>query len=155
MCSGMSRGRRFDDRGLFDGTRARFASPRRVVPSVVTHTCRPPICAVFMPRRAFTTCARSAPSRTASAPALPSHASNSASDRDSTYAAGSSVRSPATPSDVGMWRQSQPGCLWKPWFRLNHFPHVGGRSEEHTSELQSREKLVCRLLLEKKKKIDT
>src|SRR5690606_40256568 len=27
-----------------------------------------------------------------------------------------------------------------------------GRSEEHTSELQSREKLVCRLLLEKKKK---
>src|SRR5690606_40362189 len=25
-----------------------------------------------------------------------------------------------------------------------------GRSEEHTSELQSREKLVCRLLLEKK-----
>src|SRR5690606_40000486 len=27
---------------------------------------------------------------------------------------------------------------------------VGFRSEEHTSELQSREKLVCRLLLEKK-----
>src|SRR5436309_9895015 len=27
------------------------------------------------------------------------------------------------------------------------------RSEEHTSELQSRENLVCRLLLEKKKKI--
>src|SRR5271165_7409638 len=29
---------------------------------------------------------------------------------------------------------------------------VGARSEEHTSELQSRENLVCRLLLEKKKK---
>src|SRR5690606_42075289 len=28
----------------------------------------------------------------------------------------------------------------------------GYRSEEHTSELQSRENLVCRLLLEKKKK---
>src|SRR2546421_7476705 len=28
------------------------------------------------------------------------------------------------------------------------------RSEEHTSELQSRSDLVCRLLLEKKKKID-
>src|SRR5690606_41631152 len=28
---------------------------------------------------------------------------------------------------------------------------VGRRSEEHTSELQSRENLVCRLLLEKKK----
>src|SRR5690606_39888915 len=38
-------------------------------------------------------------------------------------------------------------------------PHASGkrlplehRSEEHTSELQSRENLVCRLLLEKKKK---
>src|SRR5690349_22022724 len=29
------------------------------------------------------------------------------------------------------------------------------RSEEHTSELQSRRDLVCRLLLEKKKKIET
>src|SRR5690349_23984885 len=28
---------------------------------------------------------------------------------------------------------------------------TGGRSEEHTSELQSRRDLVCRLLLEKKK----
>src|SRR3989442_9986591 len=28
--------------------------------------------------------------------------------------------------------------------------HVAGRSEEHTSELQSRPHLVCRLLLEKK-----
>src|SRR3712207_6909346 len=31
-------------------------------------------------------------------------------------------------------------------------PHVVIRSEEHTSELQSRQYLVCRLLLEKKKK---
>src|SRR5258707_7805180 len=30
-------------------------------------------------------------------------------------------------------------------------PVPGGRSEEHTSELQSRQYLVCRLLLEKKK----
>src|SRR3712207_7953851 len=30
-------------------------------------------------------------------------------------------------------------------------PHVTARSEEHTSELQSRQYLVCRLLLEKKK----
>src|SRR3712207_7971763 len=30
-----------------------------------------------------------------------------------------------------------------------------GRSEEHTSELQSRQYLVCRLLLEKKKKTNT
>src|SRR3712207_8798536 len=31
-------------------------------------------------------------------------------------------------------------------------PARPGRSEEHTSELQSRQYLVCRLLLEKKKK---
>src|SRR2546430_13700325 len=30
--------------------------------------------------------------------------------------------------------------------------HLCGRSEEHTSELQSQSNLVCRLLLEKKKK---
>src|SRR5690606_41519825 len=42
--------------------------------------------------------------------------------------------------------------------RVNHIParrawrYVIDRSEEHTSELQSRESLVCRLLLEKKKK---
>src|SRR5690625_5648358 len=37
---------------------------------------------------------------------------------------------------------------------LSEFPHVivNQRSEEHTSELQSRGHLVCRLLLEKKKK---
>src|SRR3712207_7535859 len=31
---------------------------------------------------------------------------------------------------------------------------LAGRSEEHTSELQSRQYLVCRLLLEKKKKYE-
>src|SRR5436309_8795324 len=44
---------------------------------------------------------------------------------------------------------------------FNVIPHIDSfledgstkeRSEEHTSELQSRENLVCRLLLEKKKK---
>src|SRR3712207_6983280 len=37
--------------------------------------------------------------------------------------------------------------------RSNRRPHRGeaGRSEEHTSELQSRQYLVCRLLLEKNK----
>src|SRR2546421_8504086 len=33
-----------------------------------------------------------------------------------------------------------------------HLTHTHTRSEEHTSELQSRSDLVCRLLLEKKKK---
>src|SRR2546427_4263933 len=38
--------------------------------------------------------------------------------------------------------------------RYRHFPILrrGLRSEEHTSELQSQSNLVCRLLLEKKKK---
>src|SRR5207253_9354866 len=36
--------------------------------------------------------------------------------------------------------------------RFGQFMACTGRSEEHTSELQSRGHLVCRLLLEKKKK---
>src|SRR5438105_7621688 len=76
----------------------------------------------------------------------------------------------------GLARAGQPGepqrepvrlrdTLVRYQFRLSHrslsrpspcyppSPHRGeGRSEEHTSELQSRVDLVCRLLLEKKKK---
>src|SRR5437016_10694262 len=37
-------------------------------------------------------------------------------------------------------------------FQAGHFFHPNVRSEEHTSELQSLTNLVCRLLLEKKKK---
>src|SRR3712207_7947839 len=37
---------------------------------------------------------------------------------------------------------------------LGHLAGVRARSEEHTSELQSRQYLVCRLLLEKKKPDD-
>src|SRR2546430_11834308 len=40
------------------------------------------------------------------------------------------------------------GCLE----RANSPGHKSCRSEEHTSELQSQSNLVCRLLLEKKKK---
>src|SRR5690606_37918702 len=38
--------------------------------------------------------------------------------------------------------------VWIPPGQIHRFSH---QSEEHTSELQSRENLVCRLLLEKKK----
>src|SRR5690606_17972602 len=38
-----------------------------------------------------------------------------------------------------------------PLAQIEAFKERMGRSEEHTSELQSRENLVCRLLLEKKK----
>src|SRR5690606_14655532 len=56
-----------------------------------------------------------------------------------------------------------PGFAWPDWevdvqqvsFDQNRIVYQSGeenpRSEEHTSELQSRENLVCRLLLEKKK----
>src|SRR5438874_6939462 len=40
-------------------------------------------------------------------------------------------------------------CAWSPG---RGSLRLSGRSEEHTSELQSRRDLVCRLLLEKKKK---
>src|SRR5258708_13833831 len=53
---------------------------------------------------------------------------------------------------------SNPLCLSLPFVRSNHHgsgaPFAGDslrRSEEHTSELQSPDHLVCRLLLEKKK----
>src|SRR5215203_5367836 len=45
------------------------------------------------------------------------------------------------------WSHRDDGC---PPYR--HLGSRGPRSEEHTSELQSRQYLVCRLLLEKKKK---
>src|SRR5690606_29734202 len=44
-----------------------------------------------------------------------------------------------------------PGWVFTVDF-FNRSAKNSGRSEEHTSELQSRENLVCRLLLEKKKK---
>src|SRR3712207_8283946 len=43
-----------------------------------------------------------------------------------------------------------PERVWMKSIRRNAWS-VGKRSEEHTSELQSRQYLVCRLLLEKKK----
>src|SRR5258707_4568447 len=41
------------------------------------------------------------------------------------------------------------------WKSLPSVAPMSDRSEEHTSELQSRQYLVCRLLLEKKKTIDS
>src|SRR5207302_10018428 len=46
-------------------------------------------------------------------------------------------------------------AIWEPMWQATPTARMPGseaaRSEEHTSELQSRENLVCRLLLEKKK----
>src|SRR3712207_7208392 len=46
----------------------------------------------------------------------------------------------------------QQGAARQPPVRGGSGQAVRSRSEEHTSELQSRQYLVCRLLLEKKKK---
>src|SRR3712207_7201782 len=49
-------------------------------------------------------------------------------------------------------RSKHPGAVEHPAAAGKRRPdRAGQRSEEHTSELQSRQYLVCRLLLEKKK----
>src|SRR5690625_5685032 len=73
-----------------------------------------------------------------------------------------SSRSSSTP---GSWTAptSSPHSPWAPISRSSAGPTSMGswpvgataRSEEHTSELQSRGHLVCRLLLEKKKHYNT
>src|SRR5690349_23926574 len=57
-----------------------------------------------------------------------------------------------TPSNA--WSRSLSPSRTRTMTRQRAAPGVRGcvRSEEHTSELQSRRDLVCRLLLEKKKK---
>src|SRR5438034_8835469 len=62
---------------------------------------------------------------------------------------------------IGLWGGSYGGFLTAMGLARNSdifavgvdFHGVHDRSEEHTSELQSHSDLVCRLLLEKKKKI--
>src|SRR3712207_8556393 len=53
----------------------------------------------------------------------------------------------STPDQVGGCR-CRPSTLSRSPTEVRAGPHL--RSEEHTSELQSRQYLVCRLLLEKK-----
>src|SRR3712207_8229262 len=52
---------------------------------------------------------------------------------------------------------TSPRSRWPRFERRpgDHLRQLPRRSEEHTSELQSRQYLVCRLLLEKKKKTNT
>src|SRR5690606_40055700 len=63
----------------------------------------------------------------------------------------------STLASIGACKSRCPSVPSRPWPSLFFFPlffsvELSPRSEEHTSELQSRENLVCRLLLEKKKK---
>src|SRR2546422_6065792 len=56
-------------------------------------------------------------------------------------------------TSVGQWVMHDLRRTLYSHIQIVHHPlaHAGYRSEEHTSELQSRLHLVCRLLLEKKK----
>src|SRR3712207_7982490 len=54
-----------------------------------------------------------------------------------------------TESELILFDRGYPGTKFFSFLKENN---VEFRSEEHTSELQSRQYLVCRLLLEKKKK---
>src|SRR3712207_9413982 len=61
---------------------------------------------------------------------------------------------PISPSSKSRFQSRSPSITFPASFRnsLWRLQLYGTRSEEHTSELQSRQYLVCRLLLEKKKK---
>src|SRR5437879_7953491 len=54
---------------------------------------------------------------------------------------------------IGCWKAGRKSCALRVCARRTAFSSRTPRSEEHTSELQSPMYLVCRLLLEKKKKI--
>src|SRR2546422_5339672 len=58
---------------------------------------------------------------------------------------------PLSRADRDLRRALRPESA-SPWPCPGCTAHPSSRSEEHTSELQSRLHLVCRLLLEKKKK---
>src|SRR5260370_9373693 len=61
-------------------------------------------------------------------------------------------RSGMQPSTLPSWPALFASCLlWWPEAEYQQARREQGRSEEHTSELQSHLNLVCRLLLEKKK----
>src|SRR2546422_8137022 len=72
------------------------------------------------------------------------------------WASGSAcTRTPAksSPNALSIWARTAWSNAWPcPRARSIAASTCDGRSEEHTSELQSRLHLVCRLLLEKKKK---
>src|SRR5260370_26302347 len=77
-----------------------------------------------------------------------------------TFISPSAFRFPfSTFSQLDLQRQPRldlpPSTSFQPSCRQSNRKHDGARSEEHTSELQSHLNLVCRLLLEKKKKNKT
>src|SRR5690606_41356425 len=102
----------------------------------------------YLPRPGDSPCSHSFPTRRSSDLTHPGPCWRAVSWRQT---AATSV-----PAHHGCWRASRQGCRCpaggrgrRPGRRASS--RSCRRSEEHTSELQSRENLVCRLLLEKKK----
>src|SRR5690606_41372957 len=108
--------------------------PPHTAASLPLPTRRPPTSPLFP----YTTLFRSPRPR----PPRPAPAGGSRRWRRRRPRAAAAGRRPARPRGQYPWARGR-----RPWRDLP-------RSEEHTSELQSRENLVCRLLLEKKKKRD-
>src|SRR3712207_7427882 len=69
------------------------------------------------------------------------------------HAAIEQARIGAEAANRARWLQAMPANLLTPTALAERASELA-RSEEHTSELQSRQYLVCRLLLEKKKTIN-
>src|SRR5256885_16800138 len=70
------------------------------------------------------------------------------------FAAGQPAAQPVLAESWPRCESKPTACAsWWSWRALQSPSERIGRSEEHTSELQSPCNLVCRLLLEKKKKI--
>src|SRR2546425_5082734 len=92
------------------------------------------------------------PHRTRSSGALPGE-NQCASTPAGTWAIRRSSRPSASRAAryLALWT-STPSLRDRAQSRCRRAPGVTSRSEEHTSELQSLAYLVCRLLLEKKKK---
>src|SRR5207302_4362038 len=76
---------------------------------------------------------------------FPPHPSAQCPGRNSPPGRQSPLRKPSGPPRQRSFLSGKGKARQPAWFPKR-------RSEEHTSELQSRENLVCRLLLEKKKK---
>src|SRR5690606_41323508 len=87
-------------------------------------------------------------------PSFPTRRSSDLGSSGSEPPGGSSLGgSSAGGSSAGGWTSAGAGgSPMSPCSRSRSEKPALARSEEHTSELQSRENLVCRLLLEKKKK---
>src|SRR6266496_2556695 len=94
--------------------------------------------------------ARNAPDRSVNRPPASSTMTLLAA-RSHSATCGSTTTS-TEPSATSMCCQKSPNALVRQQRRAR--ARNRSRSEEHTSELQSRRDLVCRLLLEKKKQIN-